>query len=99
MNSTFTISHNALLARLATLKTGEISNSPEADEVLDVRDYVESFCKFVDEHMSEVFAEARYMAGVSVPKLVTPLQDFLKDQSIIDAFNSAAIEFPRQRAA
>lgn len=99
MNSTFTISHNALLAKLATLKTGEISNSPEADEVLNVRDYVEAFSKMVDEHVSEVLAEARYMAGVSMPKSVTPLQDFLHDQSVIEAFNSAAIEFPRQKAA
>ncbi len=99
MSSTFTISHNALLAKLATLKTGEISNSPEADEVLNVRDYVEQFSKLVDEHLSEVFAEARYMAGVGVSRSVTPLQDFLNDQSVIEAFNSAAIEFPRQRAA
>lgn len=100
MQSTFDTAHNALLANLAKLKPGQISNYPMLDEVLDVRDYVESLAKAVDAHLAEIFSEARYMAGVCVPKSgVSALQDYLHDNSVLDAFTSAATDFPRVRAA
>lgn len=98
MHSTFTTSHNALLARLAKLKPGEISNYPTTDEVLNVRDYVLKLAAEVDAHLAEVFAEAKFMAGVASPLCTTPLKSWINDESVENDFNSAAVQFAREAA-
>lgn len=101
MANAFQIAHNALLAQLAKAKAPNISNSPTADEILDVREHIEIVAAAVDAYIAELFEESRYMGNVSLPREseVTPLADFLNDQSITAAFNRAALDYPRQKRA
>lgn len=101
MHSTFTKSHTEFLAALAKAKpASEISDYPTAEEVLNIRDHLLEVARLVDAYFSEQFSEARYMASVRLPHgEVNALEDYLNDEGIEEAFNNAAVMFPRKPSA